>query len=674
MTRTFRLLFLGTAVPLAALSGGAFAQTSEKPLDLAAITVIGTGLPTEILRNPASITVIDAAGISKSAPVSVATLLRDIPGVQVGEEGIERIAIRGEESRRVAILIDGQKLTDHTKDGQPVLVDPTTIERIEVVRGSSSVVSGSRAIGGVVNIVTKAGADKPLSLTASAGYISATKGTRASITAAGSVAAGAGAFDYRLSYGRMEQGNRQTPEGELARSATSDRNLSGHLGYRVGNHALGLKATRYDLSAEVYTGDPAFIIDLPHRDLRKTGLFYEGKDLAPWLTRLTFDAYHQTIDRDFRNNVTVPAGPGMSMRILSTSVDKQTTSGVNLRAEMALAPGSRTVAGLEYEDDRLTTDKSSSRLGPFGPPATTLRYDEASVRTLSLFAQHEHELSQTLTATIGARWYRVEASHDASRVNGGAAPLSAGNSDSLAMASAGLVWAPAEDFALRANISQGYIYPTLGQLFLTTTAGGTTVQGNPDLKPERSTTFELGARLDRAETLLDATLFYSDSKDYIANLRLDARNARYANVDRAKSWGIEVYAEQRLDSGLTPYASLALIRCELTFASGLSTFDSGAPRVSGKIGVRQDWATAGLNGTVDLFLRGESAVRFRNASDTVTAQSSGWATLNLRGDVDFGNGLSMVAEVNNLTNRSYQPYNQMPGAERSVNLFLTKSF
>ncbi|MFM9785836.1 hypothetical protein, partial [Streptomyces scabiei] len=84
--------------------------------------------------------------------------------------------------------------------------------------------------------------------------------------------------------------------------------------------------------------------------LRKTGLFYEGNDLAPWLTRLTFDAYHQTVDRDFRNNVTVPAGPGMSMRILSTSVDKQATSGVNLRAEMTLAPGSRTVAGLEYED------------------------------------------------------------------------------------------------------------------------------------------------------------------------------------------------------------------------------------------------------------------------------------------------------------------------------------
>ena len=105
------------------------------------------------------------------------------------------------------------RLTDHTSYGQPVLVDPTTIERIEVVRGSSSVVSGSSAIGGVINIITRRGAAQPFSFSATAGYLSGSRGHRLSATAAGTVDAGPGALDYNLSLGRMKQGDRRTPDG-----------------------------------------------------------------------------------------------------------------------------------------------------------------------------------------------------------------------------------------------------------------------------------------------------------------------------------------------------------------------------------------------------------------------------------------------------------------------------
>lgn len=344
------LLALSVALP-----GAAVAQST--PIRLDAITLIGTGLPTEVLTNPAAITIIEAEALAHTAPVSVSALLRDVPGLHVSEEGIERVALRGEESSRVAVMIDGQALTDHTGYGQPVLVDPTTIERIEVVRGSSSVVSGNRAIGGVINIVTKKGADKPFQLTARAGWISATRGHRLSVTAAGTVEAGAGAFDYRLSFGRMEQGDRRTPDGVLEDSSTSDRNVSAHLGYRQGDHYFGLRAQAYDLAAQVYTGDPNFIIDLPRRDLRKAALFYEGSNLTPWLDRLSVDVYRQTIAREFTNDITQSMGPMGSMRVLSGSNDEQTTAGVRLKAEMQVSSGTRTVMGVEYEDDGLVTDK-----------------------------------------------------------------------------------------------------------------------------------------------------------------------------------------------------------------------------------------------------------------------------------------------------------------------------
>ena len=662
------LLALSVALPTAALA-------QSTPIRLDAITLIGTGLPTDVLTNPAAITIIDAEALNHTAPVSVSALLRDIPGLHISEEGIERVALRGEESSRVAVMIDGQALTDHTGYGQPVLVDPTTIERIEVVRGSSSVVSGNRAIGGVINIVTRKGADKPFQLTARAGWISATRGHRASVTAAGTVAAGAGALDYRLSFGRMEQGDRRTPDGVLVDSSTSDRNVSAHLGYRQGDHYFGLRAQAYDLAAQVYTGDPDFIIDLPRRDLRKAALFYEGSNLTPWLDKLSVDLYRQTIEREFTNDITQSMGPAGNMRVLSGSNDEQTTSGVKLKAEMRFSAGTRTVVGLEYEDDGLVTDKESITAMPGAPfPITRIGHDEAKVRTWSVFAQHEIDFNDQLTGTFGARWYRVRARHDVSLTNGVANPT-ANTGDSLALGSAGLVWSPDETLALRANISQGYIYPTLGQLFLTTTAGGTNLSGNPDLKPERATTYEVGARLSRGPAQVDATLFYSRARDYIATVSTGPRTGTYQNVDTARSWGLELHAEYASDVwGLTPYATVAALRRELEYGNGFTTTDSGTPSLSGRVGLRKSWSLATAQVNADLFLRAESAVTMRNDDGSIAARSAGWGTLNLSGDITWDNGFSLVAELTNLTNRSYQPYQQMPGAERGISLFLTRAF
>lgn len=652
--------------------GMATSAAAQVP-ELDTVTVTGTGLPTEVMRSPASITVISAEDIAYQAPVSIATLLRDVPGVQIGEEGIERISIRGETARRVAILIDGQKLTDHTNYGQPVLVDPTTIERIEIVRGASSVVSGSSAIGGVINIITKRGAAKPFSFTATAGYLSATRGHRLSASAAGTVEAGPGALDYNLSVGKMRQGDRHTPDGTLSPSNVEDRNVSGHLGYRLGRHYFGLKAQAYDLAANVYVGQPDFLISLPHRDLRKTSLFYEGTQLTPWLTRLSASLHHQTIERDFRNDVSVAAGP-MRIRVLSTSIDEQATSGANLRAEMKFSVASRTVAGLEWENDGLQADKiTDTTRTPPGTTTTSLRYDDARTRTLSAFGQHEIALSDQFTATLGARWYRVRADHRESTTNGAANPGSR-SSDSLLLGSAGLVWSPAKRLALRANVSQGYIYPTLGQLFLTTTGGGTTLTGNPDLKPETSTTWELGARYADGGTVLDATLFHARSKDYIATVA-SGTTGTYQNVDAARSTGVELYAEQALGVwGLTPYTSLAAMRRELRYGNGYRTRDGGSPGFAGRIGLRKDWRWGRAAGSVDLFVRGESKVRLRDDAGELSGSAAGYGTLNLRAHAELGSGFSLVAELNNLTNRRYAPYAQMPGAERSINLFLTKSF
>src|SRR5690554_1634870 len=115
----------------------------------------------------------------KNPAIGIADQLRNLPGVQVyddGTPGMMRIRIRGEESRRVTIQIDGHAITDHSAYGAPMLLDPSVVERIEVVRGPSSVLSGSNAIGGVVNIITKRGSTKPIEGSITATGFSATSG------------------------------------------------------------------------------------------------------------------------------------------------------------------------------------------------------------------------------------------------------------------------------------------------------------------------------------------------------------------------------------------------------------------------------------------------------------------------------------------------------------------
>lgn len=154
------------------------------------MTVVGTRTETSVRDNPASVSVVEREQIEKRGADSVAELLRDVPGVSVVDTavaGMKRIRIRGEQSNRVVILVDGQEMTDQSSYGAPFLIDPSNIERIEVVRGPASVLYGAKAIGGVVNVITKKGAAEPVQLELGAGYFSGSKGKQASAAVSGTL-------------------------------------------------------------------------------------------------------------------------------------------------------------------------------------------------------------------------------------------------------------------------------------------------------------------------------------------------------------------------------------------------------------------------------------------------------------------------------------------------------
>jgi len=142
------------------------ASEPVKQLTSSSVQVTASRVERELLEVPMSVSVITSEDIRKSPASTVGGLLQDVPGVEVvnsGAQGLKRISIRGESPHRTLVLIDGQKIAENkSMDGTPIMIDPSIIERIEVIRGPASVLYGSEAMGGVVNIITKKGGTKPI--------------------------------------------------------------------------------------------------------------------------------------------------------------------------------------------------------------------------------------------------------------------------------------------------------------------------------------------------------------------------------------------------------------------------------------------------------------------------------------------------------------------------------
>jgi vitamin B12 transporter len=170
--KKFINLSLGLSlVPFLALSS----VNAQEPLNSAEgspeieeILVSASLIPIAASRSANAITVIDSEQIKLRAAQSVSDLLRDVPGFAVSQSGslgaLSEIRVRGGESNHMVVLVDGIEVMDPSGSDQVNwgTFATTEIERIEIVRGPQSALSGSDAISGVINIITTS-ANKPYS-------------------------------------------------------------------------------------------------------------------------------------------------------------------------------------------------------------------------------------------------------------------------------------------------------------------------------------------------------------------------------------------------------------------------------------------------------------------------------------------------------------------------------
>ena len=162
--RTLSLLIAALATPSIA------APHLQNP-----VIVTATRTAQTLSTSLAPATVITQEDIERLRPRDVIELLKYVPGVDTTQRGgagaDSSTFIRGTNSNHLLVLVDGQRVGSATSGGTSLqYVDPSQIERIEIVRGPLSSLYGSDAIGGVIQIITKKGSKAhPVTLHAAAG-------------------------------------------------------------------------------------------------------------------------------------------------------------------------------------------------------------------------------------------------------------------------------------------------------------------------------------------------------------------------------------------------------------------------------------------------------------------------------------------------------------------------
>lgn len=663
------------------VSFNSYAQ-EENHIKTTAVKVTATKVEKELLEVPSSVSIVTEEDIKKSSARTVGELLQDVPGVQIsnsGGQGLKRISLRGEGVNRTLILIDGQQIVENkSMDGTALMIDTALIERIEIIRGPSSVLYGSNAIGGVINIITKKGGKKPIEGSINLSYNGASQGHSESASIFGKTHG----VEYRVTASNNMQQQLRTPVGLVPYSAFEQQNYSAYLAYNFNdNYKLGAS---YDyFTSDISSGSQAvgyekFYVDLPLWSRQKAALFFEVKEAVSFMPKLRLDLFYQQSHKKMHNHVELDPNVVFMPAVMDNYADNYNNQwGLQLQSDWAISDHTYIIAGYEFNynilDADTSVDSTSTILDTMNYNKYVKNYGYEQVH--ALYAQAESYLPLDFTLFYGVRWTYNTANMETAegkkvdKATGSSLPLSVEDIGSTGISStnapvfaAGIMWSGIENFSVRFNFSQGFRSPNLQERYLLSSMGGGTIYPNPDLKSETSNNFEFGIRYNDYGVGLDAVYFLSLADNYIAQVPVSTGSSatKYKNVSNALTHGAELSLSYTSPIGLKPYTSLTIMQRRYS-DNGVDTWKTGVPLVSGRAGLAylhtfNDYVDL----SIDLFSRFASetidsldSIHSEFTSDLYYAP---WGTANIAISVDFGKDrqYSLSTEVYNLLNTLYK--------------------
>ena len=139
----------------------------ENTFSLDEVVVTASKYEEELSNTAVSMEVVNQAEIEQKNAQNAADLLRDVSSVQINDQGgitgLKTVSIRGANAKNVLVLVDGQEMNNLLTGVADLSQFPIEqIKRIEILKGPASAIYGADTLGGVVNIITKSGSQKPI--------------------------------------------------------------------------------------------------------------------------------------------------------------------------------------------------------------------------------------------------------------------------------------------------------------------------------------------------------------------------------------------------------------------------------------------------------------------------------------------------------------------------------
>ena len=533
-----RVSFFGfeTAQKTVALSGQNVSldfEMKETSIDLNAVVVTGTRSENQISSSPVLTQIIGKNYIEQKGITFLPQIITstDASFEMVKDNTVKSFKFDGLGPQYTLFLIDGERIGGETKGAVDLSrINPSNIERIEIIKGAASTLYGSNAIGGVVNIITKS-VSKPLEVNA---------GIKSNIYTDPSEDEQR-ADNYYFTSLNLSQGKL---------SSFSDVKLNRFAPYDIngGSGILGLltqeKEINYTLNQKFsYTANDKLLFSA------RASYYHLDRDFA-------LEGYPDKISNDFTYGAKATYFPSIDSKLeFSWHSDKNKIFDVvsnqggtneildyenllqNARflGNYNLGGTNKLTAGLEFVNEKQSSLQNN--------------IDDKTVNNFIIYLQDDITLLENLDLILGARGDFHS------------------NFGSNLTPQASTMFSPG-NFRFRASFGQGFRAPTVKELFtdhFQVPAYGSPIafylEGNPDLKPEKSNYYSFSAQYTVDK--VDFSINYSENhinnlinSDSIINMVMGPQGPSqidyiYSNVEEARIQNINVIAKFRITNDLS---------------------------------------------------------------------------------------------------------------------------
>jgi vitamin B12 transporter len=643
-SRTIReSLLLAVSIVIAQSAGAQAGDTTT----LNTVVVSATKTPSTRGTLTQSVTVLTGEQLRAQGVTRVVDALRSVPGaslVQSGSVGsVTSLFLRGGESRYTKVMIDGVAVNSPGGYFDFSHLTTDNIERIEVVRGPASVVYGADAVSGIVRIFTRQGRG-PVSfnLDGRAGTYDTKEGNLEINGSSGRARYSVGAGGHRTD-GILDFNN-QYYNGTLSASA----------GFTPANGTDGLLTARYT-TAEFhyptdYTGAP--VDSNSYRVQHRLTAGFDGTArLAESLKgRLLLGTNEVS---DLSEDIAVPFGSTAQQHSASLSRNKRRTAEAGLVFQL---PSAATLnVGAEYLKE---LERSTNSAGPVGGASSPTSTFSADRDNKALYAE--------MIGAAGPASYTLAARRD-------------DNSDYDAFNTyrVGASFPFGASSRLRGSVSTAFNAPAFNQLrpTLYTT-------GSPNLKPERTRSWEVGAEQDLIQNVMRISGAYfnqrfSDLIQYVSGGPPSFLGS-YDNLTEAESNGYEVELTLSPRSEWSGTASFTRAEPRVSKLSSAYTGDLKEgqallrrPRNSGTAGLTWSRIGAGSLAVIASYIGERPDIDFVQFPSPVVELPAN-TKLDFAGSIDLLHdaskraGLSFTFRVDNALDRKYEDVLHFPAPRRTI--------